>query len=144
MSSITQGTPTRNQLFSAYDYSKIFLFDNIYRKVIIPNATGSDVEMLAGTLIGIITSTYQAYVGATSNMQLVGVLAENVTIGANTDDVEVLVCVGGKVAAEKLVLSGAETLDTVVAYKPIRDRLESDTYGIETVTTDELTGTDNT
>ena len=143
MSEITQGTPTRNQLFSAYDYSKIFLFDNKYRKVTIPNATEADVDLAVGTLIGIVTSTYQVYKSGTSNISLVGVLAESVTIPAN-DSLDVDVCIGGKVAAEKLVFDGTDTLDTVVAYKPIRDRLESDTMGIYVVETNELTAADNT
>lgn len=142
MSEITQGTPTRNQLFSEYDYSKVFIFDNSYRKVTI-TASGEDLDLSIGTLIGAVGTTYQVYKSGTSNIQLVGVLAEDITISDGSSAI-VNICIGGRIAESKLVFDGTDTLATVVSYKTIRDRLASDTMGIELASSDELTASDNT
>lgn len=142
MSEITQGTPTRNQLFSEYDYSKIFLFDNKYRIVTIA-ASGSDLELKSGSLIGAVGATYQLYKSGTSNIQLIGVCAENITIGDGSS-AEVSICIGGKIAENKLIFDGTDTLETIVSNKTIRDRIASDTLGIDLAATDELTASDNT
>jgi len=142
MSEVIASNQTRNQITNAYDFSKIFLFDNKYQTISLVNATGAAIEYLAGTLIGVVTSTYQKYASGTNNISMVGILAETVNVPAN-DSATVQVCIGGKVAAEKVLLQGADTLDTVVAYKSIRNRLASDTLGIELAATDELTVADN-
>jgi len=142
MSEVTSSNQTRNQITNAYDFSKIFLFDNKYQAITLANATGAAVEYLIGTLIGVVTSTYQKYASGTSNISMIGILAETVSVPAN-DSVTVQVCIGGKVAEEKVLLQGEDTLDTVVAYKSIRNRLASDTLGIELAATDELTVADN-
>jgi len=139
---LTQSTPTRNQLFSEYDYSKVFLFDNKYRTVSI-TASGEDLDLAVGTLIGAVGTTYQVYKSGTANIQLIGVLAEAVEI-SDGNSTTVTICIGGKVAEDKLVLDGTDTLATVVSNKTIRDRLASDTMGIELASTDELTASDNT
>jgi hypothetical protein len=142
MSEVTSSNQTRNQITNAYDFSKIFLFDNKYQTITLVNATGAAVEYLIGTLIGVVTSTYKKYASGTSNISMIGILAETVSVPAN-DSVSVQVCIGGKVAEEKILLQGSDTLDTVVAYKSIRNRLASDTLGIELAATDELTVADN-
>lgn len=142
MSEVTSSNQTRNQITNAYDFSKIFLFDNKYQTITLVNATGAAVEYLIGTLIGVVTSTYQKYASGTSHISMIGILAETVSVPAN-DSLDVQVCIGGKVAAEKILLQGSDTLDTVVAYKSIRNRLASDTLGIELAATDELTAADN-
>lgn len=141
MSSITQSNQTRNQLFSAYDFSKTFLFDNKYRKVNIA-ASGADVVLAIGTLIGAVGATYQIYASGVGNIQLIGVCAEAITISDGTN-ADVQICTGGKVTEEKLIFDGLDDLDTVVANKTIRDRIASDTLGIELAATDELTANDN-
>jgi hypothetical protein len=141
MSTITQSNNTRNQLFSAYDFSKVFLFDNKYRKVSIA-ASGSDLTITAGELIGIVSTVYQPYDSTTSNIRLVGVAAETITI-SDGDSADVLICIAGKVAEDKLLFNGTDTIDTVVDYKTLREHLESDTLGIELASTDELTAADN-
>lgn len=141
MSTITQSNNTRNQLFSAYDFSKIFLFDNKYRKVSIA-ASGADVTITAGELIGIVSTVYQPYDSTTSNIRLVGIAAETITI-SDGDSADVLICISGKVAEDKLVFNGTDTIDTVVDYKTLREHIESDTLGIELASTDELTAADN-
>jgi len=142
MSSITQGTPTRNQLFSEYDLSKVFLFDNKYRTVSI-SASGDDITLVVGTIIGAVGATYQVYKSGTSNIQLIGVCAEAVTI-ADGSSANINICIAGKVESSKLSFDGTDTLATVVSYKTIRDRLASDTLGIELAAGTELTSSDNT
>lgn len=142
MSTITQQTPTNNQLFSAYDLSKLFIFDNKFRTVTIANSSGSDLVLTEGMLIGAVGATYQVYKSGTSNIQLIGVMAEAKTI-ANGSSADVTIGVSGKVAEEKLVFDGSDTIATVVSNKTIRDRLASDTLGIYAVATDELTAADN-
>jgi hypothetical protein len=140
---ITQSTPTRNQLFSAYDVSKIFLFDNKYRKVNIANATGSPMVLVAGEVIGCVGITHAPYDADTSNQLPVGLMAEDITIATGTN-ADVTICNGGKVAEEKVSFSDAEdTLNTIVSNRSIRDMLISNTLGLELVTTDELTSADN-
>lgn len=139
---ITQSTPTRNQLFSAYDLSKIFLFDNKYRKVNIANATGSSLVLTAGMVIGCVGITHAIYKSGTSNQLPVGILAEDITI-ANGSNADVTICNSGKVAEEKVTLDGTDTLATIVSNRSIRDMLISNTLGLELVTTSELTADDN-
>lgn len=141
MSEISQSNNTRNQLFSAYDFSKIFLFNNIYRTVNIA-ASGADVVISAGQIIGSVAGVAEIYASATANIQLIGIATEDIVItdGTNAD---ILICIGGKVAEEKIVLDGSDTLATVVALKTIRERIEGDTVGIYLETTDELTADDN-
>lgn len=142
MSTVTQQTPTNNQLFSAYDNSKIFIFDNIFRQVTIANASGSSLVLTEGMAIGAVGAAYQVYKSGTSNIQLIGIMAEAKTI-ANGSSAVVTICVGGKVAEEKLDLDGTDTLATVVSNKTIRDRFASDTLGIYFAATSELTADDN-
>lgn len=143
MSEITQQTPTRNQLTSQYDISKIFLFDNKYRKVNIANATGSAMVLVAGTIIGCVGITHAPYDADTANQLPVGILADDITI-ANGSNADVDICYGGKVAEEKIVFSDTDdTLDTIVSNRSIRDMLISNTLGIELVTANELTADDN-
>lgn len=140
---ITQSTPTRNQLFSAYDYSKIFLLDNKYRKVNLANATGSDMVLVAGTVIGCVGITHAPYDADTSNQLPVGILAEDITI-ANGTNADVTICNGGKVAEEKVVFFDTDdTLAGIVSNRSIRDMLISNTLGLELVTASELTSADN-
>lgn len=142
MSTITQSTPTRNQLTSSYDFSKIFLFDNKYRKVNIANATGSPLVLTAGMAIGCVGITHAVYKSGTSNQLPVGILAEDITI-ANGSNADVMICNGGKIAEEKVTLDGTDTLATIVDNRSVRDMLISNTLGLELVTTSELTAADN-
>jgi hypothetical protein len=140
MSSITQQTATRNQLFSEYDVSKIFIGDNKYRKVNI--ASTPELALTAGMVIGVVGITHGVYKSGTSNMLPVGVLAESVTVPA-ASNVDVTICNAGKIAEEKVTLDGSDTLATIVSNRSIRDMLISNTIGIELVTTSELTASDN-
>jgi len=143
MSEITQQTPTRNQLTSQYDISKIFLFDNKFRVVNIANATGSPMVLLAGHVIGCVGITHAPYDADTANQLPVGILAESITI-ANGSNANVTICNAGKIAEEKVLFYDTDdTLATIVSNRSIRDMLISNTMGIELVTTNELTADDN-
>lgn len=142
MSTITQSNATENQIFSAYDTSKIFLFDNKFREVTVTNSAGTDLAVVEGMAIGAVGATYQEYKSGTSNIQLIGVAAQAVTVPAN-GTATVVICTSGKIAEEKVVLNGSDTLDTIVSNKTIRDRFASDTLGIYFAATDELTVADN-
>lgn len=142
MSEITQSTPTRNQSFTSFDTSKIFIFDNKYRTVTVTNSAGTDLAVTEGMAIGAVGATYQEYKSGTSNIQLIGVAAEAVTVPAN-GTASVTICVSGKVAEEKIILNGTDTLATVVSNKTIRDRFASDTLGIYFASANELTAADN-
>jgi hypothetical protein len=142
MSSVTTNLQTRNQLTSTYDFSKIFLFDNKYRKVNIANASGSSLVLTAGMVIGAVGITHAVYKSGTSNQLPVGILAENITI-LNGTNADVTICNGGKVAQEKVTLDGTNTLATIVSNRSIRDMIISNTLGLELVTTDEMTSGDN-
>jgi hypothetical protein len=140
MAEITQQTPTNNQLFTQYDISKIFLFENRYRKVNI--ASTPELALTAGMIIGVVGVTHGVYKSGTSNMLPVGILAESVTIPA-ASNLTVTICNAGKIAEEKVTLDGTDTLATIVSNRSIRDMLISNTMGIELVTTNELTADDN-
>jgi len=142
MSSVTSRNQTRNQVTFDYDYSKIFLWNNQYRKVNIANASGSDLVLTAGMLIGAVGATYQVYKSGTSNISVVGVLAESVTI-VNGTNADVDICIGGRVNGALLTLDGTDTLDTIVSNRTIRDRIAGESLGIEVAASDELTKTDN-
>jgi len=145
MSEVTSSNQTRNQIFFDYDFTKIFLRNNVYRKINIA-ASGSDLELEAGTVIGTIAATTKGAVlksGSSDGSQFpTGVLAENITIvdGTNAD---VNICIGGEIAEEKIILDGSDTLDTAISSRTIRDRLAADTVGIILRTTDSLAENDN-
>jgi hypothetical protein len=141
----------RNQLGVSYDFSKIFVFDNKYRKINIANATGNPLVLTAGMPIGTISATGKGAVlasGSTDGSQIpTGILAEDITIADGTNE-DVTICIGGKVAEEKLTLNGTDTLATSITdqgggTRILRDRLACDTLGIELVSATELTKIDN-
>jgi hypothetical protein len=142
MSDVASRNQTRNQVAFDYDYSKLFLWNNQYRKVNIANASGSVLSLSAGMVIGAVGSTYGIYKSGTSNMSIVGVLAETLDI-ANGSNADVSIAISGRVNGSLLILDGTDTLDTVVNYREIRDRIAADTMGIEVAVSDELTKLDN-
>ena len=146
MSYETIDRSTRNQLGVSYDFSKIFLFDNKYRVITLSNATGSPVTLLMGTVIGTkkADATGGAFAsGATDGTQYAtGILAEDVTIGANST-ADVQICVGGKIAVEKVILNGSDTMTTAVGDRVIFDKIGAETLGIELVAATEVTKFDN-
>ena len=140
---VTTRNRTANQMTNDYDVSKIFVLDNIYRKVTIANAAGTDLVLTAGMAIGVVSTAYQVYKSGTSNISFVGILAEDVTVAASGGSESVNICIAGKVNESLVTLDGTDTLATVVAYRTIRDRIASESVGIILVATDELSAIDN-
>ena len=146
MSDQTTTQNTENTLWTDTDLSKIFLWNNRYDKATYTNSTGSEVTLAPGTVMGKVGATNKLLplvAAATDGSQFpVGVLAKGATV-ANGASVDLEYCIGGDVAAEKLIFNAAEGLTTDVDDRTIGDRLKSDTLGINPVTGTELTKADN-
>lgn len=106
-----------NQLFSSYDYSKIFVWQPRYEDRLYTNNTGSTVNLSAGTLMGTILASGQTQPQVSSatdgSEQPDGVLGQNYTV-ADGETVTVSVCIGGDVRQDKLIFGGSDTLTTPV------------------------------
>lgn len=132
------------------DLTKIFVWGNRYTKGTYENtnSTYDDITIPAGTVMGRILADQKLAVlesGASDGSQYpVGVLAQDVVVLAGeTFSKEVAICVEGDVDETKLVFQGSDDLDTEVSGRSLRDRLGSDTVGINLVAGDQLTATDN-
>lgn len=146
MSSQSVGTNNGVQLFVNTDTSKIFVWDNRYSKANFNNSQYDPLVLLAGTLIGRISATQTlelCHSESTDGSQFpIGIVAQDYTILDGTIQ-EVAFCNYGDVAEEKVILHGADTLDTVVSGRSLRDRIASDTVGIRLVAGTEMTAYDN-
>ena len=150
MSSLTEQLNTGQQANFKRDTSKIFIWDNRYETMTFINNTGGPLTVERGALLGRISASGNVRTlvssppaGSEGCERPVGILASSIKDLADAGTVEVSVCVSGDVAAEKLILQGADTLDTVIASRRLRDRIGADTVGIRLITTNELTGFDN-
>lgn len=145
MSEATTRIQGGNVLVTGYDFSKIFVFDNKYRTIQIA-ASGADVDLELGMLIGTISATGLGAImasGSSDGSQIpTGVCAETKTI-ADGDTEDVLICIGGHVVEDKLVFDGSDDLDTAVSGRIYRDRIAADTLGIYLVGATELSAEDN-
>ena len=147
MSTVTSVLDTNNQAIRNYDTTKIFLRDNKFE-------TGSytnddlydDVTLLAGTLLGRVSSTNKLvpHVSSASDGSQfpVGVLATNVVVG-DGETVDLTFCTAGEIAKGKIFLGGSDTFATVISGRTINDRIKADTAGIILVDADQLTAFDN-
>lgn len=149
MSELTEQLNNGQQANFKRDTAKIFLWNNRYQKEEYTNGTGAEVTLKAGTLMGrvhasgeIVPLTSTPAVGSEGSQFPVGILNQDVTV-ANGVTVDVYICVAGDVAEEKVILSGTDTLETVIADRRLRDRIAADTHGIKLVVSDELTAFDN-
>ncbi len=146
MSEVTQQSGLgNNQANFKYDFSKIFIRNNIYRTINIA-ASGADLELEAGMVIGTIGATGKGAImksGSGDGSQFpTGVCAENITI-EDGDNKDINICIGGEIAEEKLIFDGSDDLDTDVSDRNYRDRIASDTAGIILRATDDLAAYDN-
>lgn len=147
----TVGLNTANQLNINRDSSVIFIGENTYETVTLENVEETEETILAGTLLGRVTSGSGATVGnvvplatdATDGSQFpIGVLTETITMAAESEE-PVSICVSGKVAVEKIVLPAGDTLNDVISARFLRDRIAADTLGIKLISSTELSGYDN-
>lgn len=145
MSDVTEVTNTGQQAHFETDRSKLLIGGNRFIKADY-TASGSDVTLLAGTVLGRISATSKVVPltsGASNGSQFpVGVLAEDATI-LDGETASLFICNEGDVDESKLIWQGSDGLATAVSGKILRDRLASDTAGIRCVSADTITGPDN-
>lgn len=147
MGKVTIQENNRNQLHVDYDVSTIFIWDNKYQDAVLKNTTGGLFTFPAGTLLGRNSATgdveaLDSTVTTQGQNIPVGILAQAVEI-VDTATAPVSMCVSGNVVEDKVVLGGTDTLDTVIALKRLRDRIGSDTVGVNLVSSTEMTSPDN-
>lgn len=143
---VGQGT---NFLHTRYDLQKIFLGENRYNnEETLLNASGGNKDFVIGTVLGRITATGKLVPVASAAVDgseiPVGVLACTVNLD-NTAEAIVSVCIFGNVLQNKLILDGADTVDTVIVStgRTIKDSLAGETAGIFLLEGLELSGQDN-
>lgn len=114
------------------DITKIFLANHTSQKVQYTNSTGSPVTILAGRLMGRVTTSQKVlpHVStATDGSQWACGIAMDDYVVANGVTITMTICDGGEVAEEKVILAGAETLSTVITDDvSIRSSIERDTH----------------
>ena len=147
MSEVDQTLNTGSQATTNYDVSKIFIYENRFQTESYTNDGYDPVTLAVGTVMGRVSSTGKIIPlqsNASDGSQFpVGILNREHVVNEG-DTVDVSICIGGDVAAEKIVLvKSGDTLDTVISGRRIRDRIAGDTLGIKLVTVDEMTGFDN-
>jgi hypothetical protein len=147
MSNATEISKTSNTLHTDYDVSKIFVFSNRYESGTLLNASGGILSFLPGTLMGRITATGKlvpvASAAADGSQIPVGVLKTSVVDLGIAGESTVNICIAGDVVESKVILDGADTMETAIDSRRIKDRIAGDTMGIKLVDSFELTGVDN-
>lgn len=149
MSTFTIQTQTGNYLHVSYDVSKAFFNNPRFESGTFENTTGVEATFPAGTLLAR-NSTTDSLVPLSS---LTPTLGQNLPVGILADTLEDIpaagtvedapYCVGGDVAEDKLVFQGADTLETVIDDRRLKDRIKSDTLGIYVMPGTERTTIDN-
>ncbi len=137
----------RNNLQVNYDFEKIFLFNNNYISVQYTNPSATEVATLnAGLVVGRVSASrlILPLVGtATDGSQYVlGILASTVQV-APSATLTVNVCIEGDVNEAAVTFAGAQTYDTVVSGRVLRDKIAAETAGIRLTGTIENTAFDN-
>lgn len=135
---------TRNQITADYNFEKAFIFDNKFITGEYNNASGSEVTLTLGQLLGRVSATGRLVplvATATDGSQnVVGILADTITVPDATT-VTINVCTFGEVNERVLSLETGTTLDSVIAGRRLRDLIAD--KGIHLVPTTENTGFDN-
>lgn len=150
MSSQTVRNATSNFLTVDTNRAKVFIGNNKLEVATLINATAGELTYPIGTVLGRVADGLanngkvvpMASAATDGSQYPVGVLAEEVTLGAGAE-ISINMCTDGDVDIAAIILDGTDTLDTPVESKLIRDRIKSDTMGINLVTVNELTFTDN-
>lgn len=149
MSTFENVQNTNNQQVNNYNTGKIFVWnprtiedDNTNYE----NASGDDVTLEEGTLLGRIAATNKIVAhssDASDGSQFpLGVLMATQLIPAG-EDRNLLICVAGDVVEDRVILAYGDTMSTVISSKTLRDRIGSDTVGIKLVGEVDLTDYDN-
>ena len=134
-----------NFLQTNFEQSKLILGENRFADVEF-TASGADIELTRGMLIGKIAATQKGKILASASTDgseiPFGIVCEDVTIADGTTQT-VSVAISGDISQNLLVLDGSDTLATLVDGRSIGDRIMADTLGIKLVLADELSGYDN-
>ena len=130
---VTTAINTDNHLQYKYEALKKFVrFPQDQRRLTIANATGSDITLYSGTLIGITTAdqTIGKVVASAGNdgSQKPQCLVCYDTVIAAGESESVLVGFDGSIYADKIVLDGTDTLDTVITQEGISIRAAIQSY----------------
>ena len=145
MSTVTNTEQTRNQLISNFDLSKFLLgFNSFAQPSPSVAASGADVVLVQAEVMGRIHATgliIPLVAAAVDGSQIpVGLtIVDQTILDGDTDAVNLVN--KGRIAESKINFAGAETLDTVVDERRLRDWLND--IGLELMAGEELTGTDN-
>ncbi len=137
-------------LYVNYDLSKLFLWDNRYSNGLINNSTYVDAVYNPGQLLGRVTATgYLVPFSATANdgsQFIVGVLNEGQVVPGG-ETVEVAYCVGGDVAADQLLFTGDQTLETIITTRTpnvrVKDAIQRDAAALRVIYGQDLSFPDN-
>lgn len=135
MSSATITINTGQQITTQYDLEKIFLWGNRYENDnYVNNFSYSTITLLTGTVMGRVASTgvlIPSTASAVDGSQYpIGILARDVVNLAAGATQLCAICIAGDVAANLLIFTFGDTLDTVVNGRRYRDRLQADSSGI--------------
>lgn len=148
MSTGTVKQETANLLHVEYDVAKTFVFDNRYvGNQTLLNASGGVLSIPVGTLLGRVSASLKlvplAAAATDGSEKPFGILATGQTDMAIAGEANVNVCVFGDVVESKVVLNGAETMDTLIGGVRIGDLIASETQGINLVADTAMTQSDN-
>lgn len=146
MSSSTIRNQQANFLTVDNETLKTFIWDNENDSADFTNSTGGEITLAVGTVLGRVGATQKVAILKSASVDgseiPVGVLISEITI-ADTVTVVLDYAVKGNVAEEKIILDGADTFDTLIDSRSIRDRIQGDTVGIHLVSAVELSNFDN-
>lgn len=146
MSSYNTRLNTGQQITTDYDLSKIFIWNNRYENdSYINNSNYNPITLLVGTVMGRIASTgyiVPCYASAVDGSQdPIGVLANDIILSAGQSK-QASICIAGDVASNKLIFLYGDSLETVVAGKRMKDRIQANSLIILRAST-EMTDYDN-
>lgn len=148
MSDITNPVNTGQQMITNYDVSKIFLWNNRFENDnYVNNSNYNPVTLRAGTVMGRVALTNVLVPCDASQIDgsqfPIGILAQDMTISGG-QTIKATICVSGDVAAGKVIFFTGNTLETIVAGRRMKDRIQSDSVGIKLVFgSTEMTSIDN-
>lgn len=146
MSSQTVTNAGNNMLINKVDTSKIFLRDNRYQTGnTVNNSSYNPMAIPAGTIMGRISATgtlQPMYApGADGTQFPVGILANDLSLGAGETKQATIVDFGDVDESLITFFWSGQTLDTVVSSRRVRDYLQA--QGIKLISGTEMTAYDN-
>lgn len=134
MSSGTIRSNTGNQITTDYELGKLFLWNNRYEDdadAYVNNSGYATINLYAGTVMGRVANSGQlkpCYVGSTDGSQLPrGILAHDIIGLGSGSSASAKMCIGGDVAARKLIFLFGDSLETIVNGVRYKDLIQQNT-----------------